>query len=87
MTKLSISMSTLLLVMSLASTANAYGTDPADDTLNTLSQISFAADSAAADGTCAIKITPALEAVLGLPADWRTGDDTKLTVVACNGGN
>lgn len=88
MTRLSISMAAVLLTMSLAPAAQAYGTDPADDTLSRLSQISFAAaDTADAAGTCTIKVTPSLDAVLALPDDWRTGDTAKLTTVACNGDN
>lgn len=86
MTKLSITMAATYLLISLAPAANAYGTDPAEDTLQDISQVAFNAfDTAEADGTCKINVTPELASILGLSDDWRTGDDAVTTAVACNG--
>ena len=88
MTKLTLTLTAAFLTMTLAPAAQAYGTDPVADTLITLSNVQFVAEGAqTSDGTCAATITPALAEMLGLPDDWRTGDDADATAVACNGDN
>lgn len=85
MTRLSISMAATFLMISLAPAAQAYGTDPAEDTLRDISQVVFVAQDHAADGTCQINVTPALASILGLPDDWRTGEAGTVTALACDG--
>jgi hypothetical protein len=86
MTRLSISIAAVLLTMTLVPSANAYGTDPAPQTLSTLSDVRFVVqDTAIADGTCTLQITPAVASILGMADDWRTGGDVTGTAVACVG--
>lgn len=88
MTKLSISMATTILMISLAPTAQAYGIDPAEDMLRNISQVDYISeDHAASDGTCQISVTPELASILGLSDDWRMPAAGTMTALACDGEN
>ncbi|MDX8347705.1 hypothetical protein SLH49_06875 [Cognatiyoonia sp. IB215446] len=87
MTRLSISMAAAFLTMTLTPAAQAYGTDPAADTLSELTQIGLELPSEArTTETCQVRLTPAMAELLGLPSDWRDDTLTGATKVACNAG-
>ncbi|MEO0930333.1 MAG: hypothetical protein AAFY14_06745 [Pseudomonadota bacterium] len=86
MTRLSISTAAVLLTITIAPAAQAFGTDPAPETLGEISQISLMTQAETAPaGTCTVKVSPAMADMLGLPDDWRIGDQDTLTAIACNG--
>ncbi|MDX8354406.1 hypothetical protein [Cognatiyoonia sp. IB215182] len=86
MTRLSISFAAALLTMTLTPTAHAYGTDPSADALQDILQIGLELPSQVkAEGTCQMKLTPAMAQMLALPADWRGDAQNDQVDVACSG--
>lgn len=85
MTKLSISLAAVMLSFTFAPHGHAYGTEPAPQTLQQISQITpVGPQSTKVEGTCTVKVTPILASILGLQKDWRTNDQPLAqSIVAC----
>lgn len=85
MTKLSISLAAVVLSFTFTPSVHAYGTEPAPQTLQQISQITpVGPQSTKVEGACTVKVTPVLAAILGLQKDWRTQDQPLAqSTVAC----
>ncbi len=85
MTKHSVTLATVTLVVTFASGAQAYSTDPAPCALHQITQLSPAAlQPAQVAGACTVEITPRLAEILALPDSWEKGGQLSMqTAVAC----
>lgn len=84
MTRLSMSMSAVLLTMTLTPAAQAYGTDPASDALEDIAQIGLSLPAEPAlEGTCRMPLTAETAQILALPDNWRDEAQTDAANMAC----
>lgn len=85
MNTLSSTLAAILLSLSLAPAASAYGTEPESQSFARISPIAMSMPQTAHDGdTCVVEITPDLASIIGLSDDWRPkGPQTQQTALAC----